>query len=342
MQASSPERERRRWLPLGSARVVDWNYLERPKAEEGQHAWVADLRGETVLLRAGSIRHGSIAFEFNGLAREDLVGTIAVTPSRPERAHLRLETVVKIERKLGYVETLTLQAHPRTGLFGLVDRRFTLTEGWLAQDSLPVLPAEDAVALAKASSEAVVSHWGRWLHALLEVVAHAADKEASPPGGTMRPVDPPECEEHRPLVADEDPKTGARTTEDAGFETSAETASETRPGEDPGSSTEGESAPPRSPDVRGILLSTKSGETWNIENGETYIGRSKQCSIILRSQRVSRRHASVTMEADGFYLNDLGAANGIWAGSVKIDRERIEHGAEYIIGDVLVTFTYPG
>ena len=52
------------------------------------------------------------------------------------------------------------------------------------------------------------------------------------------------------------------------------------------------------------------------------------------------QHASITREDDGFYINDLGAANGIWAGTDKVERERIENGAEYIIGDVLVSFAH--
>src|SRR5262249_29602022 len=60
-----------------------------------------------------------------------------------------------------------------------------------------------------------------------------------------------------------------------------------------------------------IVCTTNTGETFDITGQETYVGRSKQCAIILKSQRVSRKHACITREADGFYINDLGAANGI-------------------------------
>jgi predicted component of type VI protein secretion system len=88
-----------------------------------------------------------------------------------------------------------------------------------------------------------------------------------------------------------------------------------------------------------LFATTNSGDSWEISDAETFLGRSKQCSIVLKSQRVSRKHASVTKEDDGYYINDLGAANGIWAGTEKIDREKIADGAEYIIGDVLVSFS---
>ena len=46
----------------------------------------------------------------------------------------------------------------------------------------------------------------------------------------------------------------------------------------------------------------------------------------------------VRREPDGFYINDLGAANGIWSGTEKVDRQLILDGSEYIIGDVVLTF----
>lgn len=103
------------------------------------------------------------------------------------------------------------------------------------------------------------------------------------------------------------------------------------------------SEPARSKKASGagkLRASTNTGESWDLEDAETFIGRSKQCAVVLKSQRVSRKHASITREDDGYYINDLGAANGIWVGTEKIDREKIEDGSEYIIGDVLVTFTY--
>jgi hypothetical protein len=97
---------------------------------------------------------------------------------------------------------------------------------------------------------------------------------------------------------------------------------------------------PKKGGVGKLRASTNAGDNWDLNDPETFIGRSKQCAVVLKSQRVSRKHASITKEDDGFYINDLGAANGIWVGTEKIDREKIEDGSEYIIGDVLVTFTY--
>ena len=99
-------------------------------------------------------------------------------------------------------------------------------------------------------------------------------------------------------------------------------------------------APRHAPAPAVLVASTSTGDRWEVDAPETYMGRSKQCSIVLKSQRVSRKHASITREDDGFYINDLGAANGIWAGTDKVEREKIANGSEYIIGDVLVSFSY--
>lgn len=331
MSVSNPGRDGPRWFALGNARIVDWSYLERPKAKEGETAWVSEVREETVLLRAGLTGDGSKILEFNFMSRKDLTGSVVFTPSRPEPARLRVKTVLDIEGKLGYIEMLEFVQHPRSGLFGLVDRGFELTEGWIAHGSLSALPANEAVALAESPSRAILPGCGAWLHRLLEVVVGAVTLEASLEQ-TQRPPARSSAERAAPLLS------VAGTAESPPAEIDAGLKPRISLGAPPTLSIERK--PP--PDVRRIMLSTNSGETWSINGNKTYIGRSKQCSIILKSQRVSRRHASVTMERDGFYLNDLGAANGIWAGSTKIERERIEHGAEYVIGDVLVTFTYPG
>lgn len=92
------------------------------------------------------------------------------------------------------------------------------------------------------------------------------------------------------------------------------------------------------PDRPQLTCSANTGEVWTITDEETFIGRSKQCGIILRSQRVSRKHASLTSEPEGYYINDLGAANGVWCGTEKIERALLQDGSEYIVGDVLLTF----
>ena len=51
---------------------------------------------------------------------------------------------------------------------------------------------------------------------------------------------------------------------------------------------------------RRLFAATNTGDSWEVTDEETYIGRSKQCTIGLKSQRVSRKHASCTTRARWF------------------------------------------
>src|SRR5690606_11364194 len=44
--------------------------------------------------------------------------------------------------------------------------------------------------------------------------------------------------------------------------------------------------------------------------GETLLGRSPYCSIVLNDNLVSRQHAVVHVTRDGLYIEDLGSRNG--------------------------------
>jgi pSer/pThr/pTyr-binding forkhead associated (FHA) protein len=44
--------------------------------------------------------------------------------------------------------------------------------------------------------------------------------------------------------------------------------------------------------------------------GETLLGRSPYCSIVLEDTRVSRQHAAIRVTAEGLSIEDLGSRNG--------------------------------
>jgi pSer/pThr/pTyr-binding forkhead associated (FHA) protein len=67
------------------------------------------------------------------------------------------------------------------------------------------------------------------------------------------------------------------------------------------------------------------------------LGRDKACTIVLADVAASRRHAEVFPGPDGFYIRDLGSANGVIVNQVKIDNpyllvqgDRIEIGGTVI------------
>lgn len=56
------------------------------------------------------------------------------------------------------------------------------------------------------------------------------------------------------------------------------------------------------------------------------IGRSSECEIQLVDRGVSRKHARITQIDGLYYVEDLGGKSGVTLNSVKMRRERLQHG----------------
>jgi len=52
--------------------------------------------------------------------------------------------------------------------------------------------------------------------------------------------------------------------------------------------------------------------------GETLLGRSPYCSIVLEDARVSRQHAAIRLTAEGLSIEDLGSRNGTLVNGEKL------------------------
>jgi hypothetical protein len=72
------------------------------------------------------------------------------------------------------------------------------------------------------------------------------------------------------------------------------------------------------------LLATVTGERF-------IIGRGRHCDLVIDSAKVSREHAAITREPDGWWMEDLGSSNGTWFKRARLERRRIEHGDEFLI-----------
>ena len=273
-------------------------------------------------------------YEFFFLGHESIAGSIVVSTNRTEQTRLQVKVTVDVEGRINYAETTELSEHSRTGLYGVTSRT---TEGPLTPATLKTLTPAHAEIFEYAPESALSTMCGAWLSDLLEWVFQTAMREdrlavpidlsMSPEPMRAEPVAPPTPPRNEvPRVPPPPPPPRPSV--------SPEPPPVPMPSPEPPVGVARRAAP----DL--LVATTNSGDRWEVEGPETYMGRSKQCSIVLKSQRVSRKHASITREDDGFYINDLGAANGIWAGTDKVDREKIEDGSEYIIGDVLVSFAY--
>lgn len=75
------------------------------------------------------------------------------------------------------------------------------------------------------------------------------------------------------------------------------------------------------------------GKVYRLDAGECLIGRRLDCHICVPDQRISRRHARIRREGDGYALEDLGSCNGSFVNGRRIQgSSRLRHGDEVEIG----------
>jgi hypothetical protein len=67
------------------------------------------------------------------------------------------------------------------------------------------------------------------------------------------------------------------------------------------------------------------------------LGRSRYCDLMLTHGTVSRTHAEIRRDRDGWCLRDLGSSNGTWIDGRRVTRsERIHPGERILLGDCTV------
>jgi len=82
----------------------------------------------------------------------------------------------------------------------------------------------------------------------------------------------------------------------------------------------------------------KTGETHSI-NGQTLIGRSAECDIVIPDVSVSHQHALVSGSTKGYRLEDLDSKNGTFLNNKKISRPAsLQPGDLIKIGKTILEF----
>lgn len=83
-----------------------------------------------------------------------------------------------------------------------------------------------------------------------------------------------------------------------------------------------------------------AGEMLRVEKDPFIIGRSRTCDLVIPSSKVSRQHCRVLKENNDYFLEDLGSPNGVWRDGVKITKEKIKDGDEFMLSDEVVKFVF--
>jgi hypothetical protein len=89
-----------------------------------------------------------------------------------------------------------------------------------------------------------------------------------------------------------------------------------------------------------LFVVNGAGEMTKIEKDQFVIGRSRTCDLVIPSSKVSRRHCSVAREGGDYFIEDLGSPNGLWRDGVKVTKEKIRDGDEFMISDEVLKFVF--
>lgn len=91
---------------------------------------------------------------------------------------------------------------------------------------------------------------------------------------------------------------------------------------------------PLAPGQALLLLRTGSamGSTYLIDRDVTSLGRDPGSDVFLDDVTVSRKHAEIRRQADGFYVHDLGSLNGTYVNRERVDITKLAEQDELQVG----------
>jgi adenylate cyclase len=94
--------------------------------------------------------------------------------------------------------------------------------------------------------------------------------------------------------------------------------------------------------MQGLLIHETAQRTFNLEEN-CVLGRSADCSIQVLDPSISRRHAMIRQQSDGFYYFDLGSFNGSYLNGTRVTiHHKLTHGDRITLGDQVFRFEQTG
>jgi len=86
----------------------------------------------------------------------------------------------------------------------------------------------------------------------------------------------------------------------------------------------------------GRVIVTIAGEPpreMSFKGDQARIGRGADCDVVIAREEVSRAHALLTRERDGWTIEDLGSRNGTFVNEQRIDRSALREGDTIRLGE---------
>lgn len=87
-----------------------------------------------------------------------------------------------------------------------------------------------------------------------------------------------------------------------------------------------------------IIQGAEKGKSLGFEQADVTIGRTLECDILLYDPGVSRQHARIRWEAEGYVVEDLGSANGTKINGTRVKTQLLNDGDSIGVGPVIFQF----
>ncbi len=89
--------------------------------------------------------------------------------------------------------------------------------------------------------------------------------------------------------------------------------------------------------VLAVVYADGGRRQFRIAQAETSIGRGADNAFVIHDPEVSSRHAMVTVTPQGFFLRDLGSANGTWVNGQRVQEAELRAGDAITMGTTTLT-----
>ena len=104
-------------------------------------------------------------------------------------------------------------------------------------------------------------------------------------------------------------------------------------------------SPPAGPVPAGasllVLAGFYEGLELSIDRDRLVIGRGRCADLMIAEPTISRAHAAIGWEPQGFFVEDLGSTNGTLLNGAKESRAPLKNGDEIQMGKLMLRVTLP-
>jgi pSer/pThr/pTyr-binding forkhead associated (FHA) protein len=88
-----------------------------------------------------------------------------------------------------------------------------------------------------------------------------------------------------------------------------------------------------------IAEGKEAGREFLFEQGSVVIGRTSECDVVVYDPGVSRKHARIFADGDGYFVEDMGSSNGTKVNGNIVQRQRLNTGDSVSLGPVVFNFS---